>query len=350
MTDRASDLVRLFLTSTLIASLMASLLCGVARGDDLSAGKSFRIPTAAFAPIGKVYSLGEVWINGRLAPGEPTIWHGDLIEVRGKGGSSLVLAAIGQIALRPRTVIRLFTVTATANERIGGQVLIISLITGEVSAKLQDGKVVRVEAAGSQFISSAGARFRIDLCDGRPVVEVSRGSVSINASPLQREWIVIQVDADPLTGRPRGGRIAALKKAVKDHKRVYYFQVRERNIGTRNEGTPVGPGIRVTASLTTPGVGEVGSQSVDVFTNDYGVVQVTFTAGHNPGSTEIVVAADLPHTGTPFIGTIEVAKPPWFSKPQNIALISAGAAAVAIVKVIVDRSKPLRQEPPPVIP
>jgi hypothetical protein len=345
MTERGAGMARVFLTSTLIASMLASLLCGVARGDDRSAGESFRIRATAFGPIGKVFSLGEAWINRRLARGEQPVWPGDLIEVSRTGGANVVLDPIGHIALSQGTAIRLRTCTASPGHCTGGGALIISLIAGEVRVKLQAGGSARVEAVASQFISSKGASFRIGIHEGQPLLDVSQGSVWNDSDSLQRDWVVIRVNADPLTGKPRGGAASSKIKVVVDKKEFLFFQVLERDRIT-GRTSPAGPRRTVGASLSKP-VGHFHAQSVTVPTNDYGVAPVTFTAGHNPDSAEVIALDEA--SGAEWKGTIDVVKAPGFWRPRNIALISAAAAAVVVI--IVDKlPKPLRQEPPPIIP
>jgi len=62
------------------------MLTSVAEADDRSAGKLSPMRAAAFSPIGKVYSLGELSIDGRRINGEQMIW----------GAKSLVEVAIGE--------------------------------------------------------------------------------------------------------------------------------------------------------------------------------------------------------------------------------------------------------------
>jgi hypothetical protein len=104
--------------------------------------------------------------------------------------------------------------------------------------------------------------------------------------------------------------------------------------------TPVGRGRPVTVSLVTPGVAEVGSQTVTVLTNDYGVASFTLTASPNLGSTDVIATDD--HSGAKWRGTISVVKPPGIWRLRNLALIGVGVVIVTIA--LTRNGGPLKQE------
>ena len=192
---------RLFLTSTLIASLTASLLCGVALGDDRSAAKSFPNGTTAFAPIGKVYSLGEISINGRRVYGEQMIWGAELLKVSKDASACVVLDSIGLVGLERGAELRAAT-TLTRAVSETGPILILSLISGNIFVKLQENASAYLEMCGAEFTTTRGASFYAEIRENQPLVTATKGVVEIFPSIQDVEYIVEPVVADPLTGRP----------------------------------------------------------------------------------------------------------------------------------------------------
>ena len=331
--------IRLFLTSTLIASLIASLLCGAVRGDDLGAGKSFRIRAAAFAPIGRVYSLGEISINGRRVYGEQNIWGGELLQAFADASACVVLDSVGQVVLERAATVRLAT-RLSFNCETESPVLIISLLNGSVKTQLQPGASSYIEAAGSSLTAKNGASFRVGIHQGQVVVDIEIGEVRAEASALQPLPIGHPVNVDS-GGKPTGTRSNTIKTRPNAVEKI--------SILLTDQVTKIAlsPGRLVRFLLLTPGKANFNSQEVTVPTNDYGVATATFTAGPNPGETEVtatVVGFSVPS----WKGRITIEKP---SVVRNRLLLGGAAAAVIIVVVKWHGDpRPLKQEPPPVIP
>lgn len=320
---------RLVLVASVIVSLTASQLCGGARAQDRSADKLFRTPAAAFSPIGSVYSLGEVSINGHKVHGQEMICCGEVIEADGPTSAQILLGSGGRVVLMPQTILRLDRVTSTTDNKSGDGVL-ISLFAGEVRVKQQGGGITEVE------------RFCIDIRNSQPVAECARGAVSEEVNAPQRIWIMARVRdlRNPLPSFPASKTITVPAKKKKE----LYFAPIERDVQTR-QTFPAPPHRRVIAEVLTPGVGEVGSQRVVVETNDYGVARVTFTAGRKPGSTEIVATDE--DSRAEWRGKIKVVG---FWRARNVTAISAAVAAGVIATILKVRKGPLRQEGMPTIP
>jgi len=331
---------RSFVSSALIASLATSLLCGIALGDDRGASKAFRAGTTVFAPIGKVYSLGEISINGHPVHGEQMIWNGDLIEASEEASAEVMLYAIGQLTLSCGAMLRLSTFVRL-NRDTDKQILIASLISGEARVQLQPQTTTYIEASGSTLTAKNGASFRVRIQSGHAVVDVEIGEVRSEASGFQPIPIGRPVNVDS-TGKPTAQRSDNYKARPNLVDRISIL------LTDRVTSLALSPGRLVRFLLLTPGKANFNSQEVTVPTNEYGVATATFTAGPNSGETEVtatVVGYLLPS----WKGKIIIEKPPWVAR--NKLLLGAAAAAVVILVVEWPRDKgPLRQEPPPKIP
>src|SRR5260221_7785126 len=97
---------RLVLVASLIASLAASRV-SVARAEDRNPGKQVGAAPMAFCPIGTVYSLGALSINGHPARGEQLLWNGDMLAA--SDDARVLLGSIGEVRLTPGTAVRLTT-------------------------------------------------------------------------------------------------------------------------------------------------------------------------------------------------------------------------------------------------
>ena len=373
--------IRIFLTSTLIVSLIASLLCEVARGDDLRLGKPFRIRAAAFAPIGKVYSLGEISINGRTTYGEQPIWSGDLLEVPEGGTAQVTIDSVGSIALTHTTAARMAVLRPTLDVRTENFVLMISLISGAASVTLREGGSAFLQAGGSAFSTTRGSTFRALIRGGRAIIDVLSGRVEIEPGPPKRHCSITVDEYDPLSGRQtpiqigetikkKKGQKAALlaKLKVEDtnnpkQKNLMGSLVRAATAGwglsetIQQSGGQSGVSRRLKFELGTQGVGELVSatdrgQSVTVITDPQGSARVTFEAGSRQGSTKLTVT-DVTENRVPdetrddWYAEFRVEKGFWERHRSKVIL---GGIAAAVIVIITRPTKPLQQEPPPVIP
>lgn len=334
----------------LAVALIVCIVPKVARADDGIKVESIRLlAREAFGPIGKVYSLGGISINGRAVSGEQMIWGGELLQVSDDASACVVLDSLGRVVLQRGTTLRLATTLGSTDGEAAAQVLIVSLTSGNIRVQLQQDASAYLATCGAAFTTTSGASFHVEIRDDQPVITVSSGAVEIDPSNQDVEYIVEPVIADPLTGRPTRRapstrRVPPSTPATVQQQQVS-VKVSERNKKTKRI-KPAGPGRKVTIALLTPGVGEVGSQSRTVVTNDFSVATATFTAGPNPGETKVRATDE---SGAEWVGKIIVAPPPGFWRTRNKILLGAAAAVI----IFFDRhgsGKPLRQEPPPIIP
>ncbi|MEK6301844.1 MAG: hypothetical protein AABO41_14125 [Acidobacteriota bacterium] len=334
MTKQRLRLSRLVSVATLIVSLSAS---GVARADDLSIGKPFRVRAVAFAPIGKVYSLGEISINGRAAYGEQPIWGGELLRASDDSTACVMLDSIGQVRLTPGAVVRLATQLTMPTDDPQRPVLIATLLVGDMMVKLQQEAIAYIETCGSAYTSSSGASFRIAVRNGHPVIDAGSGTVRLEAESSQINCAIRSVTID-------GNR--RVTGPAPDRLRVQRGTAQNINLQYTCNGKPVrGQPVLITVKKN---IGKIGSQSITRPTDDIeGVVTVTFTAGGSPNSSDIT--ANAPGSTVPrWTGHITI---PGFWTPRNKLLV---VAAIAFGTFCIigcgGGEKPLIQVPPPTIP
>lgn len=234
---------------------------------------------------------------------------------------------------------------------------------------------------------NAGKSIRIPAAASAP-----SGKVEIETGLPKRHYFVSVSDYDPLTKRETQIKISqTIKKKTRSKTNLLAKSSMQDIPNPRQEDT-VASVLRVSApgrgsfdsmqekslqagafrklefKLKTPGVGELISgggqpvigpsgthrgQSVTVITDDQGIAPlVIFVAGPREGSTVITVTdvtqkSSPDEEADPWEATIKVEKGFW--EKHRTKIIAGGVAAVVTV-IIKRRNKPLRQEPPPVIP
>lgn len=364
MTKRSRSSCRLVLAVSLTVSVVANSLCGVARADDLNAGKSLRIPVAAFAPIGKVYSLGAISINGRRVYGEEMIFGGEQLQVSGDSRACVRLDSIGQVTLARGASAKLAK-TATNLDDIRAHYLLVATITsGDIVVKLEQDAGAYIEACGLVLTSSLGASFRIEIRDGQPMIDTTSGVVKMEPQEPRVEGRDFKVLPDgrivkavkgPLTVKPKKAKSAdgqfirnylgkpnSRSSSVPQFTLISYPTTQvEEGVANRMVHFEVVPSSRGTVAPTR--------------TKENGVFEYTFVAGSDKGSGQIIGTIDRdPNQDPP--GTIYVPYtrkfviPGFWTKRNKLLTAAAAAAAIICIGFCGPGTKPLRQEPPPIIP
>src|SRR5437773_3253987 len=142
---RSSKLVQVV---SLTVNLVAGLLCDVARADDLGVRKSFRIRPTAFVPVGRVYSLGEISINGRRVRGEQMIWGSELVQTPNEASACVLLDSIGEVTLRCGSMVKLATATTNLDDNKEHSLLVAALTSGDIVVKLEQDAGAYIETCG----------------------------------------------------------------------------------------------------------------------------------------------------------------------------------------------------------
>jgi hypothetical protein len=288
---------------------------------------------AEMSLLGEVYSTGSVALNGRPAIGSQTLWGSELIQVLSENGASVSVDSFGLVNLKKGAIVRLAKNTNANSDATNRGVLIASLVSGEMTVKLQQGVSAYVQSCGSVFTSSNGAAFRVSAREGQALAVASLGTLEAVQQTAQKKYFV----------RPVG--LGATTSVRARSTRQIQVQVTDEN------DKPV-PDIPIIFALGTAGAGSLGSgtaaaaaSTATVQTNAQGIASIQFTAGPNAASTEIT--ATVENTRYSWTGTLSVAKAVGFWTPLNTTLVVAGAAAAVGTGVYVgtrnnDR-EPIRQ-------
>lgn len=292
-----------------------------------------RLPASASdadlaGPIGAVESFGAFSIDGQLTSGVHHIWGGELI--RAIDNPAVVsVSGVGQVTLRGGSL-RL----AKQAEAGGAPVLVISLLSGAISVKLEGAARAYVQACESALVASPGASFAINLRDCSAEVETASGKVERLEQVAQRRYVLRPVGFDrKLSVRARSTRQIQIRvtderdRPVPDLPIIFALS---RGIGTFTSGTTTG--ISVTAT-----------------TNPQGIATVTFTAG--PDADTASFSATVEGTRYSFVGEIEVSAAAGFWTFRNSLLVVGAAAGAATAIVLSTRGgrEPIRPVGPPTI-
>jgi hypothetical protein len=297
--------------------------------------------SARFGPVGSLNCdlavtgrSKAIVINGRVAAGEQTIWGGELIQVPYGSSARVSFDSIGDVTLSNGARAR-FSTSISGSASGARNVLVASLVSGDLSVSLEPGAGAYVEAAGSAFKSSGGASFRVAVTsEGRPVVETLSGEVSTEAQGAQQRF----------TLRPPPGQGGALSVAARSTRQVQ-IQVVDEN------GRPV-PDLPVLFSLGDPCLGTLGlgagaGNTSSERTDSRGIATVPWVTGAARCASTII--ARVEGTDSTYTYRVEV-RPQGFWSMQNKLLVGAGAAAAGAGIAVVatrDNGEPIRPVPPP---
>lgn len=355
----------------LILVLTCALVPIPARAHDGPEPKPIRFDaTERFGPIGKVAwnSLGgsPVEINGRMAREEQLIWNGDLIEAAGNASAQVLLDSLGQIALRSRAQVRLATAISKLEDNVTHPVLIATLISGNLVVTLQRDAIAYVEAGGAVFSTTPGARFRIGVRQGRPLIELSSGDVITEQQrrtrikprdvTLRPNGDIVPVATVPLntkTNKKTKDRLQWMKSIEAAGGSTFAFVAFSGSPNgnqTAPAEEPVGRG-RLVTFVVDPPLGSIQPARTD----DRGLVAYVFNAGRNPGKGRITATiAGGPEDPVdtvyePYQRDFTIEKGgPW--RLRTKILIAIAAVGVGCAIGCHSHSGPIKQQPPPSIP
>jgi hypothetical protein len=310
-------------------------------------------------------------INGVFTDGEQAIWNGDVIEATGNASVRVCLDSVGQVMLKSGARAKLAVTLTSLGDNIARRVLIASLISGDMVVKLERDASAYIESSGSAFTSSNGANFHLGVRKGKAAFDVANGAVWAEAL-LPQQAIISRVGFERNTGRlvdlgndpikQKHNKPGATGGSVHSEQQV--FQVKgPKGAKTRKILFRLGDDLTETQTaqdeepiadttllfeLSPADIGSVSPQRMR--TDAQGIARTTFTAGPNPKTGKLKVTAEEKGLFREW----DVIVLPGFWTTRNKILIGS-AVAGAIVSCIVGcgpdpKPKPLRQEPPPVIP
>jgi hypothetical protein len=347
---------KLCLAVALVLFTTSSLAVAAHSGDGsrpLYAGKRF-------VPIGKLYSLGAVMIDGRTLSGEQSLWGGEQIWAK-EASANVHLDGVGQVLLYRGSMARLLMSVPLGRAVIDEPVLTVVVSAGEIAMSLDSDASARVVVNDTVFRASRGAKFRIHTADDERAFEVKTGVIIREALPQDQGYLVSWEAIDYRTNRPTGpssGRNKVqtnktTKIGVKAPPKSKVSRV-FTNASFLNSPLPqsdqiiVGLEVRFClVSDPTIGVFLPSRSSCEIGkVEPSGVAVVVFQAGPNKGSSTVratVVSSPNDYKD----GVIEVVKPPLW-RGRNILILAAALGGIICAFKCHPRSTPpLQQVPPP---
>ncbi|MEK6302911.1 MAG: hypothetical protein AABO41_19545 [Acidobacteriota bacterium] len=324
----------------LIAALVLSFIPRPAAALDNTAGEDRPIHlhvTARFSPIGAI--VGNVtgpraaMIDGRIAAGEQPIWGGELVQAPADATVRVSFDSTGEASLAKGASARFGVVPADD----GMQVLVVSIVRGGVSFKLRPEAGAYVEAGGSAFAASPGARFTVGVLDGYPVLKVASGHVEAPTQATQPRYIL----------RPPAGQGGSISVAARSTRQVQ-IQVTDEN------DRPV-PDLAVLFSLGDPclgtlGLGVAAGATFTEKTDNRGIATVPFIVGTAKCAGSLIVKV----VGTDIAYTYKVqvqARSFWNARNNSIigGALAAGLVTGLYLADVFGSNEPVRAVPPPVV-
>lgn len=324
----------------LIVALVLGLTPVPAAALDNTAGEDRPIHlrvTARFSPIGAI--VGNVtgpaaaMIDGRIASGEQPIWGGELIQSPNETTVRVSFDSTGEAALAGGASARFGVVQADD----GTQVLVTSIVRGGVNFKLRPEAGAYVEAAGSAFAASPGARFTVGVVDGNAALRIVSGAVETQPTAAQQKYIL----------RPPAGQGGSISVAARATRQVQ-IQVTDEN------DKPVAD-LPILFSLANPclgtlGLGVAAGATFIGKTDNKGIATVPFIVGAAKCAGSII--AKVQGTDISYTYKVQVKSPQNFLSPRNSLIIGAVAAGAALgglaaAGVFSGSNDPVQPVPPP---
>ena len=342
---------KLCVAFALIISTTASLATAAHSGDGPR-----RLYTAnQFAPIGKLFSLGAVMIDGRALSGEQSLWGGEQVWAK-EAGATVQLGSVGRVLLYRGSLARLSLDVPAEGAAIAEPVLTVVLAAGEVAVSLEAAAGARLVVGETIYRASRGAQFKVRTADRERPFDLKAGVITRETSPQHPRYDVGPVITDRL-GRDIGK--APQKRQVRKQARTQMaVKLQEADsanpprktafmayqLQTSEQPAKGVVAVKVMFCLEKPiGVFLPGNGLCQVVeSNQYGVAVVEFQAGSN-ADTSRVTANVLPPSEGSWTGEIEVVGlVPW-KKVAILAAVTGGV--ICVFKCRRHSTPPLRQAP-----
>jgi len=292
------------------------LITGLAPRRGQADDKPIRLSVSErYGPIGRIRTYGKMTIDGRIVQGEQLIWGGEMLVAPADTGISIALDSVGQVTLREGAIARVSETPAVLEGSLRGDMLVASLVKGDMVVKLKCTAGAYVQASGSVFNASPGASFHVGVCEGQPALETISGEVRAEAQDTQRKLTISPLDD---RGRPLGNG-AILQVRLRTARDVQW-QVTDEN-GKRVPDIP----IIIALGSTKLGALGTGASTFSATTGANGIASVPIT-GTASGTTQIT--AQIPGTNATWSGQVSFAKAGILGL-STTAAVAIGAAAAA---------------------
>jgi len=293
------------------------------------------------------------------------VWGREILTLSPDSTAYVFLYSIGEVTLRNAATARLATALGFGDEDTQ-HVLIASLISGDMTVKLQADAEAYVETCGSTFTSSSGAAFQIGVRERQPVIDAISGLVTAQCkdktkrSKLWKSCCVLHgalvANSFPRRIRRDQPQLATLKLEAEECPQVRRILFRAGDSphygwAPQARKPAFGRKLHFTVEPLT-GVGPIGEfRSPDFTTNTDGELPVTFVP-FREGEARITVTVENvqpdEEEDDPLVFYVTIVKSP--ISPWKIIIPAAIIGAVACMMSCGPGKKPLKQEPPPIIP
>jgi len=292
--------------------------------------------TARFSPIGML--AGRAIVDGRPLDGGVSIWGGELIQSPAGESLRLQLDGVGLVTLANQAMAHISTATGN-DDATGRRVLVASLTTGTLSARLATDAGAYIEAAGTQIAAAAGAQFRVQVAEGRAALDQVIGDVTVEQQPVTGQRYLL---------RPPPGQGSSLSVSARSTRQLQ-IQVTDEN------DRPLAD-VPIIFSLANPCLGTlgIGAGAGTLFkgkTDNRGIASVPWIVGAAKCADTILVRVE--GTDTTFTYRAQVSGGGGFWSPRNIAIISGIAigAGVGIGLSVANNNNntPITPVPPPTV-
>ncbi|HJQ26202.1 MAG TPA: hypothetical protein VKA60_19975 [Blastocatellia bacterium] len=285
--------------------------------------------TARFSPIGMI--AGRAIVDGRAYESGASIWGGELIQTSAGESLRVQLDGVGQVTLAGQAMARIST--ATRN------MLVASLTSGTLTARLNVDAGAYVEAAGTQVAAKAGAQFRVQIAEGRAVLDHIVGEVTTEQQPAAGQRYIL---------RPPAGQGSSLSVSARSTRQLQ-IQVTDEN------DRPV-PDLPILFSLANPCLGTlgIGAGAGALFkgkTDKRGIASVPWITGAAKCADTILVRVE--GTDNTFTYRAQVSGGGGFWTARNTLIVGglAAGAGIGIGLAVANGSdnKPITPVPPPTV-
>ncbi|MFL6274537.1 MAG: hypothetical protein ACJ74G_04935 [Blastocatellia bacterium] len=346
---------KLCVTVALILSTTAALATAAHSGD----GPRRLVAAKPFVPIGKLFSLGAVMIDGRVLSGEQLLWGGEQVYAK-EASAAVQLGGAGQLLLYRGSLARLSLDVPPDRTVVGEAALTVVVAAGEVAVSLEPAAGARIVVGDTTYRASRGAKFKVRTADLERPFELKAGVITKETLPQEARYIVTWLKVDPVTNKP----IAQ----APDHQKVRAKHTASRAAGAQKKPGTSGlvsvlslagyspqqpdnlvPGLAISFCLeSNPTIGRFvrsGQACETATTNQYGAAVVEFQAGSNRGRSTI--QARVVSSPSDFkLGTIEVVKPAFWRWRNVLILAAAAGGVICLFKCRPHSTPPLQQVPP----
>ena len=166
--------LKVLILPVLILALAAPPMPVIAVSAPASAEYFAEFPLGA---IGEIEASGIVTLDGRRSRTSESLLGGELIRAGTGSNARLSLPAVGQVTLGSNAIARVTTVLAGEASGPVSHVLVASLLSGEMSVRLEPGASGYLQAGNTGILALDGASIQVGVRNGQAIISRVSGFV-----------------------------------------------------------------------------------------------------------------------------------------------------------------------------